>query len=328
MLVNKNSTLFHKYKIITKIGQGGFSEVYKVELNTKPGIYYALKYFLVKNQSDAETTIKRFKQEINLYKKIKSHRVAQYIDSYIGDNEQYLVTEFIDGENLRTIINKNGKLISKTAANYAMQIAEGISELHNSKIIHRDIKSQNILITKDREVKIIDLGLALSEDSQRYTKDSKLIGSVYYMAPELCNVDNSPNEKTDIYALGIMLFEMLSGEYPIKGRDAFDTLNKQKNQAMPEITKLVNTPQALSNIIAKATVKDPQKRYKTMWDMYLDLKTSTSPERYYEKPYNPKKAREKKTIQDIVNSNKFIISAITILTLLLITGIIVLTILI
>ncbi|MCT4469822.1 serine/threonine-protein kinase [Mycoplasma sp. HS2188] len=328
MQINKNSVALQKYKIIAKIGHGGFSEVYKVEEIGKPGIYYALKYFLVKNQADTETTIKRFKQEINLYKKVKSSRVAQYIDSYIGDNEQYLVTEFIDGENLKTIINKNGKLVARTAANYAMQIADGISELHNSKIIHRDIKSQNILITRDREVKIIDLGLALSEDSQRYTKDTKVIGTVYYMAPELCIAGNNPTEKTDIYALGIMLYEMLSGEYPIKGRDAIDTINKQKSQPMPEITKIIDIPQALSNVIAKATAKDPDNRYKNMWEMYHDLKTSTSPERFYEKPYNPKKARSKISFQDIINSNKFIISAIVILTLLFIIGIIVLTILI
>ncbi|MBU4690535.1 serine/threonine protein kinase [Mycoplasma sp. ES3157-GEN-MYC] len=328
MTPGKDSHVYTKYKILAAIGSGGFSDVFKVESLEKPGEIYALKYFVIKKDSDVDTTTKRFKQEIALYKSINSSRIAKYIDSYADDNEQYLVMEYIDGDSLKTNISKGGKLISKTAVNYAMQIAEGIGEIHSCNIIHRDIKSNNVMITRDRNVKIIDFGLALGEDSQRFTQDSKVIGSVYYMAPELCMSDNKPTIQSDIYALGILLYEMLTGSYPFRGADASETLRKQKHSQIPDITKIVDVPQSLANIIIKATAKDPNKRYATMWSMREDLKTSIHPDRFYEKPLDVKKISPKRTAQDIINSKTFLITSISVITLLIIVGIILLVVLI
>ncbi|WP_235888477.1 serine/threonine-protein kinase [Mycoplasmopsis mucosicanis] len=319
---SQDSRIYKKYRIINKVGSGGFSDVFKVETINEPHQVYALKYLKFNDNTDNTVVINRFKQEIALYKSINSIRIAKYIESYVGDDEQYLVMEFVEGESLHSQIRKGGKLISKTAVNYAMQIAEALGELHSIGIIHRDIKSNNIMITRDRNVKVIDFGLALGQNSQRFTQDLKVIGSVYYLAPELCTANNKPSIQTDIYALGILLYEMLTGTYPLKGSDALETMKKQKSLSIPDITKIIEIPQALANVIYKATNKDPSKRYKTMWEMREDLSTSTKPERYYEKPYNAKRDRAKKSLQEVINSKQFIYSAIAIILVVLIVGIV------
>lgn len=324
MVISSTSNVYRKYRVIARIGEGGFSEVYKVQPLDAPknsNIVYALKYCVVKNDNDAEINRKRFKQEIEVYKKIRSQRIAAYIDSYMDNREQYLVMEYVDGTNLRDLLKKNGKFIPKTAVYYTKQIAEGIAELHNCNIIHRDIKSNNIMVTKDRNVKIIDFGLALGEDSQRLTQASKVVGSVYYMAPELCVTNAQPSVRSDIYALGILLFELLTGTYPIKGREAHETLKMQRTHTVPNIMNMIEAPQALANVITKATAKDPMKRYASMWEMRNDLNTCLDTKRIYEKPLDIRKVKPKKTAHDILNSKKFLIPMITIILLIFVIGI-------
>ncbi|AIA29346.1 serine/threonine protein kinase [Mycoplasmopsis californica] len=322
MLPKNDSKVYKKYKIISQIGKGGFSYVYKVELLSDPSKVYALKYFFVAGESEKENTLKRFEQEIKLYKSIHSNRIAEFVEASFDAQEQYLVMELVNGETLKNEINKGGKLIARTAVNYAMQIAEGLGELHSNKIIHRDIKSTNIMITSDRNVKIIDFGLALREDSQRFTQAQKVIGTVYYMAPELCYSDNKPSVRSDIYALGILIYEMLTGDYPFKGQSAVQTMNKQKNSPLPDITKIVTVPQGLANVIMKATNKDPQKRYASMWELRSDLSTCLDSSRFYEKVYDPNKDDVKKTFQDFINSKAFLYTAIAVTSTLLLVGLI------
>nr|WP_308435965.1 protein kinase [Mycoplasmopsis bovis] len=133
-------------------------------------------------------------------------------------------------------------------------------------------------------LKYLDFGLSLDPDSQRFTQASKVVGSVYYMAPELCRSDNEPTKKTDIYAIGILLYEMLTGKYPIEGKKANETLTLQKTMPMPKLTDKIETSQALENVIIKATAKDPFFRYSSAWEMAEDLKTALSEKRIFEKP--------------------------------------------
>nr|WP_318033376.1 protein kinase [Mycoplasmopsis agalactiae] len=123
---------------------------------------------------------------------------------------------------------------------------------------------------------------------------SKVVGSVYYMAPELCRPDNEPTKKTDIYAIGILLYEMLTGKYPIEGKKADETLILQKTMPMPKLTDKIATTQALENVIIKATAKDPFHRYSSAWEMAEDLKTALSEKRIFEKPIDAKKMKPKK----------------------------------
>ncbi|MBZ4195268.1 serine/threonine-protein kinase [Mycoplasma tauri] len=315
MAIKSNSKVFENYKVLSKIGDGGFSEVYKVEsLESKSPVkvFYALKYFIVKNGADPESTLKRFKQEIEIMKKVRSEFFPYYVDSYIDDVEQFVVMEYVEGHNLRERIKSNGRLLPITAVEYVKQICSAIQELHSCDIIHRDIKSNNIIITTNNNIKILDFGLSLDPDSQRYTQEQKVIGSVYYMAPELCIAKSLPSSKSDIYAIGILLYELLTGDYPIKGAKPLETLKLQSNAQVPKLTSIINAPQALENVIIKATAKEPNQRYASSWEMYNDLKTVFSEKRIYEKPLDAKKIKPKRTFSEIINSKGFLIAMLSI----------------
>lgn len=327
MIIRRDSEVFKKYKILSKIGIGGFSEVYKVEEKDDPNHKaYALKYLkLTQDKEKNNVLIQRFTQEIELYKSINSKSVISYRDSFISDKEQYLVTELVKGTSIADFLKKEGRIVPKKAVMLAIQIAEGFQELHNNKIIHRDLKSNNILINETYNIKIIDLGIALGEDSQRFTRDNTVIGTCYYMAPELVDTKNkfSISYKVDIYALGILLYEMIAGEYPFNGREAKETLKMHIHKPMPDIRQLVNVPQPLANVITKATAKDPMKRYGNMWEMAKDLKTCLDEKRYYEKPLDLNKIKPKKTFTDIINSGAFLWTSLILISVAILIIIIV-----
>nr|WP_307913970.1 protein kinase [Mycoplasmopsis bovis] len=162
----------------------------------------------------------------------------------------------------------------------------------------------------------------LDPDSQRFTQASKVVGSVYYMAPELCRSDNEPTKKTDIYAIGILLYEMLTGKYPIEGKKANETLTLQKTMPMPKLTDKIETSQALENVIIKATAKDPFFRYSSAWEMAEDLKTALSEKRIFEKPIDSKRMKTKKTFTEIVNSKGFLVAMLIIFSLIILAVIV------
>lgn len=324
MAIKATSQVYKNYKILKRIGEGGFSEVYKVELANDPSpikTVYALKYFIIKNENERESTLNRFKQEIDIMKRVNSKYFPKYIDSYFNDEEQYVVMEYVDGINLKDHVKRNGKLIPREAVLITEQICEAIHELHSCGIIHRDIKSNNIIVTKENEIKILDFGLSLAEDSQRFTQATKVVGSVYYMAPELCKTNNAPSVRSDIYALGILLFELLTGRYPIAGKEAVETLKKQITVPIPRLTNFIQAPQPLENVIIKATAKDPYKRYGSAWEMKMDLKSVFDPKRIYEKPLNVKNIKTKKSFSDVINNKKFLISSIVVVIVIVIAAV-------
>ncbi|VEU75490.1 serine/threonine protein kinase [Mycoplasmopsis maculosa] len=328
MNIKINSRIYNKYKINKIIGNGGFSEVYKIENKfsfDSDDKFYALKYLVLKNENNKNGVINRFLQEIKIMKQVNSKFFPKYIDSYLDDEEQYLVMEYIEGRNISELLKRNGKFSTEAAVSYVSQACEAIHELHTLNIIHRDIKSSNILINKLNEIRILDFGLSLDPDSQRHTEETKVVGSVCYMAPELCTTNTSPSRKSDIYALGILLFELLTGIYPIQGKDAQETLKKQSSQLMPRVTDYTLVPTALENVIIKATAKDPEKRYKSAYEMKRDLDTSLDKSRIFEKPLNTKTYKSKKYLSEIINSKAFLITMVIISIILLIIGITLIT---
>ncbi|MGV2392473.1 UNVERIFIED_CONTAM: serine/threonine-protein kinase [Campylobacter lari] len=303
--IKANSRVFKRYKIVQRIGDGGFSDVYKVEILNDPSLnptQYALKYLTIKNSNDREGTLNRFKEEIKIMKTVNSRFFPKHIDSFFGEDEQYIVMEYFDGKNLRDLLKRNGLFNPETAVSYISQACEAIHELHLNNIVHRDIKTNNILVNKKNEIRILDFGLSIAPDTQRYTQITKVVGSVCYMAPELCKSTGEPSPKSDIYALGIMLYELLTGNYPIKGKDSQETLNKQSTQNVPRVTDFISAPVALSNVIIKATAKNPENRYKSALEMKMDLDTCLDKSRFYEKPLSSKTLKNKKTLTDIINS--------------------------
>ncbi|EFF41094.1 serine/threonine-protein kinase [Mycoplasmopsis alligatoris] len=316
----RESALYKKYKIISLIGTGGMGAVYLVETLDSEKKRFALKY---RHTDRNVKNLERFKSELNFLKKIKSKNIPYVYDYHINEGiDEYFVMEYIEGLTIKESIKLHGSLNTRTAITYAKQIAAGLSELHNLGIIHRDIKSENIIISKTQDIKIIDLGISLDSDSQRYTKTNNVLCSPYYAAPETLNGKEHTTKLVDVYALGILLYEMLTGKYPYSGSDSAGTIIMHKNNEMPRVKDIVEVSQAVENIIIKATAKDPTKRYQDMWELRQDLDTCLSVSKSMDEPLSTKTIKPKKKITDFINSIWFTITAILLAILILIISII------
>lgn len=193
--------------------------------------------------------------------------------------------EYIDGHILKEYIGRRGRLTVDEAVEFAKQIALGLHEMHQLKIIHRDIKASNIMITNHNQVKIIDLGIALHDEANRVTQTDSIIGSVQYLAPELLEKEDA-NIQTDIYALGILLYEMLIGDVPFKENSGIETARKHQTASITHVNKIFdNIPQAVANVVIRATAKKPCQRYNTAYEFYEDINTALNEQRIYEPLY-------------------------------------------
>lgn len=315
MNITKTSKIYEKYEIKSKIGGGGMGTVFLVhdKATNEP---FALKY---RHNDFNETNKKRFRNEKELLKKINSKRIPKLVDEYEDDKEQYYVMEYIEGITLYSKIKDNGQLDTKLAVNFAKQIAEAIGEVHSHGIIHRDIKSQNILVDKSQNIKLIDLGISIGEETQRLTKTNAVICSPYYAAPELSTKNAKITKAVDIYALGVVLYEMLIGNYPFEGERDDQTILMHRNSSFPRPRDHRNIPQALENVVLKATAKNAKDRYKDVWEFINDLKTVFKTERILENPISQKTGKPKKNLPDFINSNVFLIISISVISTLIIT---------
>lgn len=317
----RESKVYKTYTILKLIGTGGMSSVFLVNKKNKPGELYALKYRIQDNNNNNYI---RFKREIELLQKISSPNVPKIFDYHIDEKEQYFVMEYVNGKSLRSMIEENGFLNSRLAVSFAKQIAAGIGELHSNGIVHRDIKSSNILISDKLTVKIIDLGISMSceHNNQRLTKTHSIVGSVYYLAPELIDDNTKITKQVDIYALGVLLFEMLTGKYPFSNKNAIQTIQMHKENEFPRVKDFREVPQALENVILKATAKNPNNRYESMWEFRKDIDTCLLTSRSLEAPISTKTAKSKKTIADYTSSWRFnviLISVLILISVILIT---------
>ncbi|VEU76169.1 serine/threonine-protein kinase [Mycoplasmopsis columboralis] len=301
-----SSHVYQKYEIEKLIGSGGMGSVFLVHLKNDPAQKFALKYY--KNAMETNNAL-RFKTEAKLLKEIKSKSIPKFEEFYEDNAEMFYVMEYIEGETLSDLLAKKGRLDTRRAINYMKQINEGIAELHAFNIIHRDIKSQNIIVTKNQEIKIVDLGISLAPDSQRITKTSTIVCSPYYAAPE---INDKITKAVDIYALGIVFFEMLTGKYPFRGKDEYETIKMHKEKDFPNIREFIDVPWSIYNIIARAVAKDPKKRYEDVWKFNKDLTNALTPKGKAEKPLNMKTLQVRKTKDLFFASNKFLVIGIVI----------------
>ncbi len=305
------------YDIIRKIGSGGMAEILLAR-HKATGKEVAIK-ILHPDKKQSVVAKKRFKTEIELTKQVKSNYVIKILDAVWNDEIQYIVMEHVDGHILKNYINKRSRLTVDEAIEFMKQLTLGFGEIHNKGIIHRDIKATNVMVSDYGSIKIIDFGIALNRESVRLTKTDSIIGSVHYIAPEI--IEQMPlTLQSDIYALGVLMFEMLTGEVPFKESDVLATALKHKQSTIPHVNKsFQNIPQSVANIVIKATAKDLSKRYKSMYEFYKDLTTALSKERMYE-PVHDLNAKKKKTFKDMINSktSMIVIASITVVSLLLI----------
>lgn len=259
-----------RYEILEKIGTGGMSDVYKAKCH-KLNRYVAVKV-LKQEFSENANFVSKFRIEAQAAAGLMHANIVNVYDVGEENGIYYIVMELVEGITLKKYIEKKSRLSYKEAVSIAIQISMGIEAAHNNHIIHRDIKPQNIIISKDGKVKVTDFGIAKAATSNTIT--SNVMGSVHYTSPEQARGGYS-DEKSDIYSLGITLFEMLTGRVPFNGETTVAIAIKQIQEDMPSPREYVpEIPVCVEGIVLKCCQKSPDRRYQNMQELIADLKQS------------------------------------------------------
>ena len=273
-----------RYEILEKIGTGGMSDVYKAKCH-KLNRFVAVKV-LKQEFSENENFVSKFKVEAQAAAGLMHPNIVNVYDVGNENGINYIVMELVEGITLKKYIEKKARLSVKEAISIAIQISMGIEAAHNNHIIHRDIKPQNIIISKDGKVKVTDFGIAKAATSNTIT--SNVMGSVHYTSPEQARGGFS-DEKSDIYSLGITLFEMLTGRVPFNGDTTVAIAIKHIQEPIPSPRDYVpEIPVSVEQIVYKCTQKSPDRRYQSMSELTEDLKRSLmTPDEDFVKLNNP-----------------------------------------
>ena len=280
-MITKGQKINDRYEVRKLIGEGGMANVYLgYDIILERDV--AIKV-LRGDLSDDEKFVRRFRREAQNASLLNHPNIVQIYDVGEDDGNFYIVMEYIKGQTLKQLIKKRGKLSVPETIDIVTQLTDGLAHAHDSYIIHRDIKPQNIMILDDGMVKITDFGIAMALNASDLTQTNSVMGSVHYLPPEQASGKGS-TIKSDIYSLGIMMYEMLAGTMPFRGETAVEIAMKQLKNPMPSIRKVNSSvPQALENIILKATAKNTKNRYNNVRELYDDLKTCLDKSRKDEK---------------------------------------------
>lgn len=259
-----------RYEILEKIGTGGMSDVYKAK-DHKLNRFVAVKV-LKQEFSENANFVSKFRIEAQAAAGLMHPNIVNVYDVGEENNIYYIVMELVEGITLKKYIEKKARLSYKEAVSIAIQVSMGIEAAHNNHIIHRDIKPQNIIISKDGKVKVTDFGIAKAATSNTIT--SNVMGSVHYTSPEQARGGYS-DEKSDIYSLGITMFEMLTGRVPFNGETTVAIAIKHIQEEMPSPAEFVpEIPGSVESIVLKCCQKSPDRRYQNVQELLADLKQS------------------------------------------------------
>lgn len=270
-MIMKGQKISDRYQIIKSIGEGGMANVY-LAYDTILDRNVAVK-ILRGDLSNDEKFVRRFQREALSASSLAHQNIVEVYDVGEDNGEYYIVMEYIEGKHLKNLIKKRGKLTLSEAVDIMLQITDGMSVAHDSYIIHRDIKPQNIMILENGLVKITDFGIAMAMNATQLTQTNSVMGSVHYLPPEQASGQGSTLQ-SDIYSMGIVMYELLSGELPFRGDNAVEIALKHLKEPIPDIRELVpNVPNSIVNIIKRATAKNPKNRYSDARAMHDDLKT-------------------------------------------------------
>lgn len=303
-MLSKGQKINDRYEIIKMIGEGGMANVYLANDNILER-KVAIKV-LRGDLSNDEKFIRRFKREALSVSNLSHPNIVEVYDVGEEDGNYYIVMEYIEGKTLKQLLQKRGALTLPEVIDIMSQLTDGLSHAHEAYIIHRDIKPQNIMIEDNGLVKITDFGIAMALNSTQLTQTNSVMGSVHYLPPEQANGKGS-TIKSDIYSLGILMYELLAGSVPFKGDTAVEIALKHMKEKMPSIRKQNPTiPQSVENIVLKATAKNPKNRYDSVREMYNDLQTAMEKDNekrlVYEYPEND--LEETKVIAPITKESK------------------------
>jgi len=272
VVLKEGEKIASRYEILHKIGFGGMALVYKA-LDTKLNRQVTVKVMREEYAQD-EDFIKRFQKEAHAAAGLSHQNLVSIYDVGNEDLTHYMVMEYIDGYTLKELIKKKAPFTNEETLGVAIQIASALEHAHKSQVVHRDIKPQNILITPDGTVKVTDFGIARVSTDSTQTVTSKTMGSVHYFSPEQAR-GGYTDCKSDIYSLGIVMYEMATGKIPFDGDTPVAIALKHINNEIPDIRNLnPMVSESLVRIIKKATEKQSAKRYQTMEAMGNDLKRS------------------------------------------------------
>lgn len=280
-MTNRKNVIADRYEVVSHIGQGGMADVF-LAVDTILNRQVAIKILRADLSTDA-VSILRFEREAQAAAALAHPNIVEIYD--VGDykGHHYIVMEYVTGKTLKQVIRSRGPLVNEEAVDIMKQLCSAISEAHSRGIIHRDIKPQNVIVKADGSIKILDFGIATAKGSMQLTQANNVMGSVHYLAPELAKGE-AASPQSDIYALGIVLYEMLAGDVPFKADQAVQIALKHMREPMPDV-RLINAsvPQSIANVITRATAKDPNNRYGSCREMLQDISTCLRPERLNER---------------------------------------------
>ncbi len=253
--------ILNRYEIIEKIGEGGMGIVYKAKC-TLLNRFVAIKV-LKPELCDDTDFINRFKREANSIASLSHQNIVNIYDVGVDNDINFIVMEYIKGKTLKQIINEDGKLSLQKTLDISLQLSKSLGYAHRNNIIHRDIKPDNILITEDNKVKLMDFGIAKVTNSVTITSPHNIIGSVHYFSPEQAK-GKFVDSRTDIYALGVVMYEMITGRVPFNGDSPISiAVMHIKESVIPPKEVTVNLPENINAVILKALEKDPANRFQT-----------------------------------------------------------------
>lgn len=268
MMLRPGMYLQDRYEILEQIGSGGMSEVYRAKCH-KLNRLVAIKVLKEEFSSDAGF-VKKFKMEAQAAAGLSHPNIVSVYDVVDEGSIHYIVMELIEGITLKSYITKKGRLGSKEAIGIALQVAQGIAAAHDQHIVHRDIKPQNMIISRDGKVKVADFGIARAVTTQ--TIGATAVGSVHYISPEQARGGFS-DSRTDIYSLGITMYEMVTGTVPFDGDNTVSIALAHLEQPITPPSRLnPEVPVSLERIIMKCTQKKPEKRYADVYELISDLR--------------------------------------------------------
>jgi serine/threonine-protein kinase len=263
------TVLSDRYRLESKLGSGGMSTVFLARDETLER-WVAVKV-MHREISDQPDQIERFRREARAVAQLSHPNVVAVIDAGEDSGYPYIVLEYVEGETLKQRIDRLGRLPVEEAVAYAIEIGRGLSAAHASRLVHRDVKPQNVLIDAEGRAKVTDFGIARSLESDGLTKTGRVLGTTDYVAPEQA-MGHGVDSRSDIYSLGVLLYEMLTGEVPFRAETVVGVAMKHVNEQMPDVqARRPEISSALAAVVERSTTKDTRSRYPDMAAFLRDL---------------------------------------------------------
>ena len=266
------TVLSGRYRLEAKLGSGGMSTVYLARDTTldRP---VAVKV-MHREMSEQADQLERFRQEARAVAKLSHPNVVAVIDAGEDGGYPYIVFEYVEGETLKQRINRVGPLDTQEALAYAIEIGRGLTVAHARKMVHRDIKPQNVLIDAEGRAKLTDFGISRQLERDGLTATGRVLGTTDYVSPEQA-MGHGVDQRSDIYSLGVVLYEMLTGQVPYRADSQVGVAMKHVNEEMPDVQqRRPELSAAAALVVERATAKDPNQRYQDIGEMIDDLSTA------------------------------------------------------